>query len=120
MNFPSISRRKLLVAGAASALALPSSPAWAQSSDDAIAPFTFRASDAELADLKRRLDQARWPERETGEGWSQGVPLAALQALIDYWRPRYDWRRCEAEFAGWPQFKTSIDGLGIHFIHIRS
>jgi epoxide hydrolase len=120
MNFPAISRRRLLVAGAASSLALPSWPAWAQSSDDAIVPFTFRASDAVLADLKRRLDQARWPEREIGEGWDQGVPLAALQGLIDYWRTRYDWRRCEAEFAGWPQFKTSIDGLGIHFIHIRS
>jgi hypothetical protein len=67
VNFPAIGRRKLLVASAASALALPSWPAWAQSSDDAITPFTFRASDAVLADLKRRLDQARWPERETGE-----------------------------------------------------
>jgi hypothetical protein len=58
-------RRQLLLAGATSALALPAWPAWAQSSDDAIVPFTFRASDAVLADLKRRLDQARWPERES-------------------------------------------------------
>ena len=120
MDSPAIGRRELLVTGAASALVPPSWPTWAQSTDDAIAPFTFRASDAVLADLKRRLDQARWPESETGEGWDQGVPLAALQDLVDYWRTGYDWRRCEAELAGWPQFKTPIDGLGIHFIHVRS
>jgi epoxide hydrolase len=120
MDVLAIGRRELLVAGAASTLALPSWPTWAQSSDDAISPFAYRASDATLADLKRRLDHARWPERETGEGWDEGVPLATLQGFIEYWRTGYDWRRCEAQLAGWPQFKTSIDGLGIHFIHIRS
>ena len=69
------------------------SPAWAQSvPDDAIVPYNFRAPDAVLADLKRRLEQTRWPEGETGSGWEQGPPLAALRGLVDYWRSRYDWR----------------------------
>jgi hypothetical protein len=59
-------------------------------------------------------------QRETGSGWDQGVPLAALRALVEYWRSNYDWRRCESELARWPQFKTRIDGLDIHFIHVKS
>jgi pimeloyl-ACP methyl ester carboxylesterase len=115
------SRREFLFAGAASVLALPCFGAQAQTvSGDAPMPFNFRASDAALLDLKRRLDATRWPERETGSGWDQGPPLAALRELVDHWRGGYDWRKCEAELAGWPQFKTPLDGLGIHFIHVRS
>jgi pimeloyl-ACP methyl ester carboxylesterase len=88
--------------------------------DGAITPFTFRASDNALADLKRRLDRTRWPDRETATLWEQGPPLAALRDLVDYWRTRYNWRRCEAELSHWPQFKTRLDGLPIHFIHVRS
>jgi epoxide hydrolase len=83
-------------------------------------PFTYRASDEALADLKRRLALTRWPESETGSGWEQGPPLSKLQELVAHWRSSYDWRRCEAELNQWPQFKTTIDGLGIHFIHVRS
>ena len=120
MNVAVVSRRHLVVAAAASPLALSAWPAWAQPADPAIAPFEYRASDAALADLKYRLDHARWPERETGTGWDQGPPLTVLRGLVDYWRTGYDWRKCESELAKWPQFKTTIDGLGIHFIHVRS
>ena len=62
----------------------------------------------------------RWPERETVGDWSQGAPLAKVQALCGYWRDTYDWRRCENMLNGFGQFRTEIDGLGIHFLHIRS
>jgi epoxide hydrolase len=120
VNTAAVTRRDLLVAGIASSLVLSAWPTWAQAADPAIAPFEYRASDAALADLKHRLDQARWPERETGAGWDQGPPLTVLRGLVDYWRTEYDWRKCESELAKWAQFKTTIDGLGIHFIHIRS
>ncbi len=115
-----LSRRDLLIAGAASSLLLPSRPGWSQASDDAVTKFSFRAADSALADLKSRLAQARWPERETGKAWEQGVPLQALRDLTEYWRTGYDWRKCEAAMNRWPQFKTTIDGLGIHFLHVRS
>ena len=115
-----ITRRNLLIAGAAIPLAFSTWPACAQAADPAIAPFKYHAPDAALADLKRRLDQTRWPERETVSDWSEGVPLAKMRALVDYWRDGYDWRRCEAALNRIPQFRTTIDGLGIHFIHARS
>jgi hypothetical protein len=62
----------------------------------------------------------RWPEKETGAAWEQGPPLTKLQRLVDYWRTDYDWRWCESELNRWPQFRTTIDGLGIHCIHVRS
>jgi epoxide hydrolase len=113
------SRRELLVAGAV-ALVPPFVTSRAQAEDSAIVPFTYRAKDEALADLQRRLDQARWPESETGTGWEQGPPLAQLQRLVGYWRNGYDWRKCESELNRWSPFKTTIDGLGIHFIHVRS
>ncbi len=85
-----------------------------------ITPFTIAVPQAELDDLKRRLAATRWPEREPVDDWSQGVPLARLQALVAYWRDRYDWRKCEARINAFPQFRTEIDGLNIHFIHARS
>ena len=117
-----MSRRDLLAAGAASTLALASHATWTADaiSDDAITPFTFRASDAALTDLKRRLDQTRWPDRGTAPQWEQGPPLADLQDLVDYWRTRYDWRKCETQLSHWPQFRTQLDGLSVHFIHVRS
>jgi epoxide hydrolase len=83
-------------------------------------PFTYRASDEALADLKRRLGDTRWPEAATERGFAQGPPLGATQQLISYWRDRYDWRKAEARLNNWPQFKTEIDGLGLHFLHVRS
>jgi pimeloyl-ACP methyl ester carboxylesterase len=88
--------------------------------DALIQPFTLAIDDAALSDLRRRLGDTRWPERETVPDWSQGAPLANVQELCDYWRTDYDWRRCEAMLNGFGQYRTEIDGLGIHFIHVRS
>lgn len=92
----------------------------AEAGDGAIVPFTYCAHDDALADLRQRLGSARWPEKETGAAWEQGPPLTKLQRLVGYWRTNYDWRRCESELNRWLQFKTTIDGLGIHCIHVRS
>lgn len=85
-----------------------------------IRPFTLAVPQEQIDDLYRRLDSARWPEREAVDDWSQGVPLSALRSLCDYWRSGYDWRRCEARLNALEQFVTEIDGLDIHFLHIRS
>jgi pimeloyl-ACP methyl ester carboxylesterase len=82
--------------------------------------FELSVPEAELEALRARLAQTRWPEPETVGDWSQGAPLTATRALVDYWRHGYDWRRCEAMLNGWGQSKTTIDGLGVHFLHIRS
>ncbi len=87
---------------------------------DAIRPFHLNIPEAALEDLHRRIDHARWPEAELVDDWSQGARLAQVQALVDHWRHRYDWRRCEARLNALGQFKTDIDGLDIHFLHIRS
>jgi pimeloyl-ACP methyl ester carboxylesterase len=94
-------------------------PALGQKNEK-IAPFTYHASQSALDDLKQRLAQTRWPERETTNDWSQGVPLEKIRALVDYWRTGYDWRQCEKELNRFPQFRTRIDGLEIHFIHVTS
>ena len=88
--------------------------------DPAITPFRYQAPQSALDDLRQRLAQARWPERETVTDWSQGVPLEDLQALVDYWRTDYDWRPFEARLNGFAQYRTPIDGLDIHFLHVRS
>ena len=86
----------------------------------AIRPFTFEASEADLDDLRARVTATRWPEKEAVGDTSQGVQLATMQALAGYWATDYDWRRCEARLNALPQFVTEIDGLDIHFIHVRS
>ncbi len=85
-----------------------------------IRPFRFAVPDSALGDLKSRLANARWPERETPADWSQGIPLAYMREVCDYWQHQYDWRRCEARLNAWPQFETEIDGLSIQFLHARS
>jgi epoxide hydrolase len=85
-----------------------------------VTPFKVHVPQAALDDLKKRLADARWPNKEPVTDWSQGVPLAKAQALVEYWRTRYDWRRVESTLNGLPQFRTQIDGLGIYFIHVRS
>ncbi len=85
-----------------------------------IRPFTLAVPQDQLDDLNRRLDAARWPEKEPVEDWSQGTPLAVLQDLVRYWRQDYDWRKCEARLNALGQFVTRIDGLDIHFLHVRS
>jgi pimeloyl-ACP methyl ester carboxylesterase len=85
-----------------------------------IHPFIFAAPEHALSDLKNRLAATRWPERETPNDWSQGVPLAYLQEICAYWREEYDWRRCETRLNYWPQFLTNLQGLAIQFMHVRS
>ncbi len=85
-----------------------------------IRPFRVNFPDSDLADLRRRILAARLPERETVADFSQGVPLATVQKLARYWANEYDWRKCEARLNAVPNFITEIDGLDIHFIHVRS
>jgi pimeloyl-ACP methyl ester carboxylesterase len=82
---------------------------------DAITPFKIAISDAELNDLKRRLQATRWPDKETPDDWSQGIPLQYVQDVCRYWADRYDWRAREARLNRFPQFRTTIDGVGFHF-----
>jgi len=86
----------------------------------AIRPFRVNIPDAELTDLRRRIQATRWPDKETVGGVNQGVQLATVQKLAKYWASDYDWRKCEARLNALPQFVTEIDGLDIHFIHVRS
>src|SRR5215475_12761496 len=74
----------------------------------------------QIDDLRRRLTSARWPEPETVADVSQGLQLHRLKKLVEYWREQYDWRRCERMLNGFGQYRTRIDGLDIHFLHIRS
>ena len=85
-----------------------------------ISPFTVAIADPELEDLQQRLARTRWPERETTDDWSQGIPLDYTRELANYWASTYDWRRFEKKLSGWPQFKTGIEDIDIHFIHRRS
>ena len=86
----------------------------------AIRPFHIDVPQVEIDDLRRRIAATRWPERETVADDSQGVPLATMQELARYWATDYDWRPCEEKLNSLPQFITEIDGLDIHFIHVRS
>jgi pimeloyl-ACP methyl ester carboxylesterase len=85
-----------------------------------IRPFHVDIPEEKLTDLRRRIAATQWPEKETVADQSQGVPLATIQELARYWGTGYDWRRCEAKLNALPQFTTEIDGLGIHFIHVRA
>jgi len=87
---------------------------------NAIRPFRFTASKEAIDDLRRRVNATKWPERETVTDASQGVQLATIQALARYWGTEYDWRKCEARLMALPNYITEIDGLDIHFIHVRS
>jgi pimeloyl-ACP methyl ester carboxylesterase len=87
---------------------------------DAIRPFHVNVPEADLTELRRRINATKWPERETVTDQSQGVQLATIQKLAHYWGTEYDWRRCEARLKALPQFITEVDGLDIHFIHVRS
>ena len=83
-------------------------------------PFEIHVPDSVLSDLSERLARTRWPEAETVSDWSQGIPLAYVQELCEYWREGYDWRAVEARINAMPQFVTAIDGVDIHFLHVRS
>src|SRR4051812_44646312 len=86
----------------------------------AIRPFQIDVPEAELTELRKRINATRWPERETVKDQTQGVQLATMQRLAHYWATEYDWRKVEARLKALPQFITEIDGLDIHFIHVRS
>lgn len=90
------------------------------STSEAVTPFQVAIPTAALGDLKVRLAATRFPEKETVGDWSEGVPLAKMKALVEYWRSGYDMRRIERRLNSVPQYRTQIDGLGIHFLHVRS
>ena len=91
-----------------------------KTADTSVRPFNINISDEALADLRNRIEATRFPEKETVGDFSQGVQLAFIQALAKYWATDYDWRKCEATLNSLPNFITEIDGLDIHFIHVRS
>jgi len=114
-------RRDVLAASAAaSAVALLPGRFAAAAGNTAIRPFHINFSDEALVDLRRRIKATRWPDRETVMDETQGVQLATIQKLARYWQTDHDWRKCEARLNALPQFMTEIDGLDIHFIHVRS
>jgi pimeloyl-ACP methyl ester carboxylesterase len=114
-------RRKLLTASVAlAASSLIPKQVHAATTADAVRPFHINVLNEQLADLRRRVAATRWPERETVTDDSQGVPLAMMQELARYWATDYDWRKCEAKLNALPNFMTEIDGLDIHFIHVKS
>jgi pimeloyl-ACP methyl ester carboxylesterase len=125
-SLPNSNRREMLATTAAvGGAALFVSPGFADTAlaggvSSALRPFSVHFPDADLADLRRRVVATRWPEKETVNDTTQGVRLATMQALAQYWSNGYDWRRCEAQLNVLPQFVTEIDGLDIHFIHVRS
>jgi hypothetical protein len=88
--------------------------------NDNIRPFHVNVPEAELTELRSRINAMRWPERELVNDISQGVQLAPIQKLAKYWAKDYDWRKVESRLKALPQFMTNIDGLDIHFIHVRS
>ncbi|PKA41524.1 epoxide hydrolase 1 [Rhizobium sullae] len=123
MSAPSLSlTRRSLLAGSAAAAALGALPLQARANADgkAIRPFHVDIPDDAIAELRRRVAATRWPDRETVTDQSQGVQLAKLQELVHYWGTDYDWRKVEARLNALPMFVTEIDGLDIHFIHVRS
>ena len=116
-----LNRRTLLgtTAAVAASTLIPANVS-AATEDAAIRPFRINVPEEELVDLRRRVAATRWPDKETVTDDSQGVPLATMQELARYWATDYDWRKVEAKLNALPQFITEIDGLDIHFIHVRS
>src|SRR5215470_7349420 len=90
-----------------------------EAASDAIRPFTFKASDEQLADMRRRIAATKWPDKEQVPDTTQGVQLVTMQQLVQHW-PNHDWRKVETRLNALPNFITEIDGLDIHFIHVRS
>jgi pimeloyl-ACP methyl ester carboxylesterase len=105
---------------AASVARVSSAPVAAAEPNTPIRPFRINVPEAELAELRRRVLATRWPDKETVADQSQGIQLAKLQELVRYWGTAYDWRKVEAQLNSLPQFMTTIDGVDIHFIHVRS
>jgi pimeloyl-ACP methyl ester carboxylesterase len=102
------------------AVLVATAPATRTADENSIRPFAYRAPQAELDELRRRIQTTRWPDKETVDDASEGVQLAVIQKLARYWATDYDWRKVEARLTALPQFITGIDGLDIHFVHVRS
>src|SRR3954454_4798187 len=114
-------RRMGLAVLAATAIGVTSATvAAAENTNTKVVPFRVSVPDADLADLRQRLKATRWPDKETAADQWQGVQLAKLQELVRYWGTDYDWRKAEAKLNALPQFTTNIDGVDVHFIHVRS
>ncbi|MBA1144432.1 epoxide hydrolase family protein [Mesorhizobium neociceri] len=113
-------RRELLVSTAAVGVISMVPNALGAAEAEAIRPFSVSISQEQLDDLRRRVAATRWPDKETVTDHSQGVQLATVQKLAQYWATDHDWRKVEARLNAWPQFVTEINGLDIHFIHVRS
>jgi hypothetical protein len=113
-------RNFVAFSAAASAAGVLSSKLQAETDDGAIQPFRIDVPEKEIVDLRRRIAATKWPDRETVSDATQGVQLATMRELARYWATDYDWRKVEARLNGLPQFITEIDGLDIHFIHVRS
>jgi pimeloyl-ACP methyl ester carboxylesterase len=121
MSVTSSTRRNVLfLSTAAAAVSLWPAHFAAKADDSAIRPFTIHVADDQLTDLRRRIAATRWPDRETVTDQSQGAQLAKFQELVRYWGTDYDWRKIEIKLNALPQFTTAIDGVDIHFIHVRS
>jgi pimeloyl-ACP methyl ester carboxylesterase len=118
---PTPNRRELLAAAAvAGAFGLLPGTLRAAADADAIRPFTVNIPQAEIDELRRRIAATRWSDRETVNDQSQGIRLEKLRPLVEYWGSGYDWRKAEAKLNSLPQFMSTVDGLDIHFIHVRS
>ena len=124
-----LSRRSLMAGVTAAGVATSLLPAAAQAetvsmdlsaASDNMTPFRVDIPAGMIDDLRQRLEDTRWPDKETAADWSQGVPLERMQSLVEYWHTGYDMRRLEVRLNAHPQFRTRIDGLGIHFLHVRS
>src|SRR5882724_11136223 len=121
VKLPDEGRRSFLAASAAAgAVSLLPAQMAAAAGDTAIRPFRVNVPEADLADLRKRIAATKWPEREQVADATQGVQLATMQKLAQYWANEHDWRKCEAKINAVPNFITEIDGLDIHFIHVRS
>ena len=113
-------RRDVLATTAAAGAATLLSQKMAEAAEGNSAPFRVDVPEEQLVDLRRRIAATQWPQKETVEDTSQGVQLRTMQQLARYWATEYDWRKVEAKLNALPQFVTEIDGLDIHFIHVRS
>ncbi len=118
-------KRRQIVVGLLASIAsvekwLHAAPSESNQGDDALRPFTLRIPESVLRDLRDRLARTRWPDELDGAGWDYGVPLATVKALVEHWRTKYDWRAQERKLNSLPQFTTTIDGLDLHFVHLRS
>jgi pimeloyl-ACP methyl ester carboxylesterase len=113
-------RPRLDIAAGITFLVLAAPCSGQPAGDTATRPFHFRVSDEQIADLHRRIAATRWPDKELVADASQGVQLATMQALAKYWGADYDWKKAEAKLDSYPQFVTTIDGVDIHFIHVKS